>query len=78
LGGVVALIYYDVAGRQTRQVDYTAPDSWTMAYDQTTSYDAAGRVASTYSETRQGNDIVRTSTNYNYGGTWQGGAYALG
>ncbi len=77
-GGVVALIYYDVAGRQTRQIDYTAPDSWTMAYDQTTSYDAAGRVSSTYSETRQGNDIVRATTNYDYGGTWQGGAYALG
>ena len=77
-GGLLAWFAYDVAGRQTQQVDYVSAGSATVAYSQSTSYDAAGRVASTYSETRQGNDIIRTTTNYNYGGSWQGAAYALG
>ena len=37
-----------------------------------------GRGVSTVIETRQVNDIIRTTTNYNYGGSWQGAAYALG
>jgi YD repeat-containing protein len=69
--------WYDVAGRQTQQIDWQQ-GTGQVAYQSNSYFDAHGRVSQVNTTARQGNDTIISNSTYDYGGTWQGAAYALG
>ncbi len=65
---------YDLLGRQTVQMDYEA-NGTTVSFSRSAAYNVKNQLTSDTTNVKQGSDVNRSVTSYNYG---TGASYALG